>query len=135
MDAVGGAVSGRGERMSKIDCSNIVNFYKEKDRLTKNCKIRCEECPLSRVNNKSKDQYGCCDFINKHAEKAVEILQKWSDENPVKTRLEDFKEKYPKHRIHVTDSMPCVCCMNIGYTDECPIKTCKTCKNCWNMPM
>lgn len=117
--------------MSKVDCSNIVNFYKEKDRLTKNCKIRCEECPLSRVNNKSKDQYGCYDFINKHAEKAVEIMQKWSDENPVKTRLDDFKEKYLNHTRY-RNGRPHVCCKNLGYIDECPITECS---ECWNMPV
>ena len=114
----------------KIDCSNIVNFYKEKDRLTKNCKIRCEECPLSRVNNKSKDQYGCYDFINKHAEKAVEILQKWSDENPVKTRLDDFTEKYPNH-MKGKDGYPTSCSIGLGYTDDCI----KGCKECWDMPL
>lgn len=116
--------------MSKVDCSNIVNFYKEKDRLTKNCTIRCEECPLSLVNNKSEEKYGCYDFINKHAEKAVEILQKWSDENPQKTRLDDFKEKYPNHKKN-EDSYPVPCCMYLGYTQDCDNK----CKKCWDMPL
>lgn len=114
----------------KIDCSNIVNFFKERDRLTKNCKIRCEECPLSRVNNKSKDQYGCYDFINKHAEKAVEIIQKWSDENPVKTRLDDFTEKHPNHTT-CGKGCPTSCCLYLGYTKDCN----NCCEECWDMPV
>lgn len=31
-----------------------------------------------------------------------------------KTRLDDFREKYPNHKTHVTDGMPCVCCKNLG---------------------
>lgn len=118
--------------MSEVDCSNIVNFYKEKDRLTKNCKIRCEECPLSRVNNKSKEQYGCYDFINKHTERAVEIMQKWSDENPVKTRLDDFTEKYPNYFREPKDDTPNVCCRYLGYIDKCPLTKCS---KCWDMPL
>ena len=117
----------------KIDCSNIVNLFKEKNRLTKDCDIYCSNCRLSSNNNE--ENYDCGYLLNFHPEKAVEIMQKWSDENPVKTRLDDFREKYPNHKTHVTDGMPCVCCKNLGYTDECPIIECKTCKNCWDMPL
>ena len=119
--------------MNKIDCSIAVNYIKEKARLTENCTISCGACMLGASN--TGENMECYVFENNMPEKAVEIIQEWSNEIPVKTRLDDFKEKYPKHRTHVTDSMPCVCCMNLGYTDECPIKTCKTCKNCWDMPV
>lgn len=124
----------------KIDCSNIVNFFKERDRLTKNCKIRCEECPLSRVNNKSKEKYGCYDFINKHAEKAVEILQKWSDENQQKTIKDDFLEKYPNAPLQLGMKVPWLCPKKLGYKIDCPnYMTCDyrgyAYDYCWNMSL
>lgn len=125
--------------MSKIDCYNTINFFKEKNRLTKDCDIYCGDCRLS-SNNNGKD---CdCGFLLKfHTEKAVEILQKWSDENPVKTRLDDFKEKYPNHE---KDEYGCpkTYCQFLGYTDKClPDVTLMDtdyryrCNACWDIPV
>ena len=114
----------------KIDCSNIINFFKEKERLTKDCKMNCEDCPLHRLNNGS--GYGCATFISHEPERAVEILQKWSDENPVKTRLDDFKEKYPNYFMEPKDDTPNVCCRYLGYIDKCPLTKCS---KCWDMPL
>ena len=114
----------------KIDCSNTINFFKEKERLTKNCNIACVECPFYRKNNGM--DVGCNILIRHHTEKAVEILQKWSEENPVKTRLDDFKEKYPNYFRETKDDTPNVCCRYLGYIDKCPLTKCS---KCWNMPL
>ena len=114
----------------KIDCSNTINFFKEKERLTKDCKMNCEDCPLHRLNNGS--GYGCATFISHEPERAVEILQKWSDENPQKTRLDDFKEKYPNYFREPKDDTPNVCCRYLGYIDKCPLTKCS---KCWDMPI
>ena len=128
--------------MSKrIDCSNTVNFFKEKERLTNNCRISCLECPLNLKYNGM--DVGCSTLIRLHPEKAVEILQKWSDENPVKTRLDDFKEKYPDYQRD-EDNYPTICVRRLGYKQE----ICKNdrpplspfefnpeyCNECWDMP-
>lgn len=115
--------------MSKIDCSITVNFFKEKERLTKNCTILCTDCPLDNDNNK--EYVNCTKLIGSYTEKAVEILQKWSDENPVKTRRDDFTEKYPNHTTN-SKGMPVICCKYLGYTDKCPSDICK---ECWDMPL
>ena len=114
----------------KIDCSNTINFFKEKERLTKDCKMNCEDCPLHRLNNGS--GYGCATFISHEPERAVEILQKWSDENPVKTRLDDFTEKYPNYFREPKDDTPNVCCKYLGYIAKCPLTKCS---ECWNMSL
>ena len=114
----------------KIDCSNTINFFKEKERLTKDCNIECEECPFYRKNNGM--DVGCGMLIKLHTERAVEILQKWSDENPVKTRLDDFKEKYPNYFRESKDDTPNVCCRYLGYIDKCPLTKCS---KCWDMPL
>lgn len=114
--------------MSKIDCSITVNFFKEKERLTENCNIECVECPFFSKNNGM--DVVCNRFIRLHTERAVKILQKWSDENLVKTRLDDFKEKYPNHMTY-KDGNPCACCKHLGYTQECY----DNCDKCWDMPV
>lgn len=128
--------------MSKrIDCYNTVNFFKEKNRMTKECHIVCTHCPLYRGNNGT--NYKCSSLIFNYTEKAVEIVQKWSDENPQKTRFEDLKEKYPDYQRD-EDNYPTICVRRLGYKQE----ICKNdrpplspfefnpeyCNECWDMP-
>lgn len=109
-----------------IDFTNLLDFYKERDRLTNNCNISCIYCPFSHHNNSTGDY--CNYFIADHPEKAVEILQKWSNENPPKTRAEDFRERFPnateKYYLNL-------CPMRLGYMKECYAKFCGD-KPCWN---
>ena len=62
--------------------------------------------------------------------KEVENLQKWSDEHPKKTYVQDFFEKFPKAQSK-SDGTPFVCRKTI-YGGEC---TGKECDECWNEPM
>lgn len=116
--------------MSKIDCYNTINFFKEKNRLTKDCDMHCNDCRLSSNNNG--EDCDCGYLLKFHPEKAVKIMQKWSDENPVKTRLDDFTEKYPNYFREPKDDTPNVCCRYLGYIDKCPLTKCS---ECWNMPL
>lgn len=88
----------------------------------------CEGCPR---NGK-----GCLEFdmdmdAIAELENYVEI---WVEEHPQKTRLQDFREKYPNVSME-TDGTPAICCINWGYRKEgCdPIK--ESCVDCWNMPV
>lgn len=111
-----------------MDYENIISFFDERDRLTKNCNIACVECPFYSKNNGM--DVGCSRLIRLHTERAVEILQKWSEENPVKTRLDDFKEKYPNHKKN-GDGYPVSCCLCLGYAQDCD----NECDKCWDMPL
>lgn len=59
-----------------IDCSKTVNFILEKDRMCNSYIMCADGCPL-RGN-------GTCDgaMVN-DPDRAVDIVQKWSDEHPV----------------------------------------------------
>lgn len=57
----------------------------------------CEECGLSYVNNKT--DHVCGDFIKRHSEEAVAIVEKWAKEHPRKTRQEKFLEMFPKTNV------------------------------------
>ena len=74
-----------------IDCSRTENYFAEKQRMTKKhklnhggyaCKLNCADCPFSYLNNGS--TMLCSDFETLYPERAVAIVQKWSDEHPQK---------------------------------------------------
>lgn len=86
----------------------------------------CEGCPR---NGK-----GCLEFdmdldAIEELENDVEI---WTEEHPWRTRLQDFREKYPNALLYY-DGAPKPCCSDLGYCKECPEAT--TCEECWNMPV
>lgn len=121
-----------------MDCSKTINFLAEMKRvcaLYKNCRTpdESEPCPL----------YHFCEVHVKHhsaekLKKAVEILQKWSDEHPRKTYAQDFFKKFPEARP-TADGVPRMCRANC-YGGSCrqppPIDSNQEiCKCCWDEPM
>lgn len=104
-----------------------LKYLKEKERMCE--KIGdCNKCLLL------DSQMGNCIIREKyHPEKAVEIVEKWSVENPQKTILQDFLEKYPNALLN-EDGTPESCCKNLGFP---PIGYCfeTPCKDCWNRPL
>ena len=99
--------------------------------------IYCDECEL----NKNKKYSSCELFMMKEPKKAVEIIEKWSDEHPTKTRQSVFLERYPdtaKDENGVIDIAPCVIersrFMKIGEsTCNTPKKLCGQCRHeYWN---
>lgn len=85
-----------------IDCSKTKNYLSEQARMTKSsdvgvCRISCNHCPLSRFNND--EEMLCTELELTHPEKAIEIVQKWSDEHPPKTYLTEFLKNYPNAEL------------------------------------
>lgn len=71
-----------------IDCSKTKNYLTEWRRMTKQrkdgiCELNCIDCPLSSFNNGIGVQ--CSVLETNYPEKAIAIVQKWSDEHPPKT--------------------------------------------------
>ena len=64
------------------DCKNTIDYFKTKQRLCKSCGVPpdCGMCPLCTI--KGEHKYTCRLMEEKEPEKAVELLQKWADENP-----------------------------------------------------
>lgn len=77
----------------KMDCSKTDNYFKEKGRMLESIKADCSYCILASAHNGT--GFSCCIFEGKHLEKAISIMQKWSDEHQQKTYKEDFFEKFP----------------------------------------
>lgn len=117
--------------MAKIDCSVTVNFFREWRRYCGG--RRCGYCDLSEHNE--------CGFpacqVKDFPEKAVEVIQAWSDEHPVKTRLDDILEKYPKVECY-DDGTPTFSPCRLGYCTECidcPLMDTGTVGRCWHEPL
>lgn len=125
-----------------IDCSRTENYFAEKQRMTKKhklnggayiCELNCTDCPLNHSNNDSGDMLSCSDFETIYPEKAVEIVQKWSDEHSQKTYLSEFLKNYP-HAVANGDGIPnSICPFDLGLMNR---RDCgKTCIECWNQPV
>lgn len=123
-----------------IDCTKTENYFAEKARMTRAteseygiCKINCKKCPLYPTNNWTSENLSCVSFEKRYPEKAIAIVQKWSDEHPPKTYLSEFLKNYPNVPL-VHDGTPEICLRKLGLTD---IKTCRVggCVECWNQPI
>ena len=99
--------------------------------------IDCGRCEL----NKNKKYSSCELFMMKEPKKAVEIIEEWSAEHPIKTRQSEFLEQYPevaKDEYGIINIPPCVIersrFMKIGEsTCNTPKKLCGQCRHeYWN---
>lgn len=115
----------------KIDCNKTVNFIPEKERMCGSFDD-CLDCPLNSTNNSV--GAGCEIMVTSHTDKAVEIVQKWSDEHQQKTYAEDFFEKFPNAAKEIGGT-PKSCWRNVyGSGNDCPVID-HDCAKCWNQTM
>lgn len=117
-----------------IDCSKTENFIREKERICQYyTDMGCTFCVLDR----NIEGLSCSDFIVQQPKKAIEIVQKWSNEQPQRTFLTDFIEKHPKAPLD--SGYPRVCPYFLGYmtdhqSDDCPYSE-QDCRKCWDTPI
>lgn len=121
-----------------IDCSKTENYFAEKRRMTKRteggiCKLKCSNCPLCSKNNGTSEDLSCTTFEMHHPEKAIEVVQKWSDEHPQKTFLTEFLKNYPNAELDCNGTPKRICPLALGLMD---IDDCDdNCIKCWNQPI
>ncbi len=117
-----------------MDCSKTIDFFHELKRLC-GSRSACDadadnkkQCPLFAFCRRTLATQSAEEFI-----KAMQNLQKWSDEHPKKTYAQDFFKKFPDAPIDKSfkEKCPWVCRMGI-YGGECPGIECD---ECWNEPM
>jgi hypothetical protein len=119
---------------------DAVKYFEEKrrmfdklGRIDLECEgVSCNECPFATRNN-GKD-LNCDHFELVYPELAVEIVEKWSAENPQKTILHDFLEKHPNAPLRESGLPKYVCPNLLGYIDM-EKESCPDCVGCWNRPL
>lgn len=114
---------------------DAVKFLEEFRRMCDSHK-ECETCPFH-----SPPKYYClwdvlADSECEITERAVSIVEKWSAEHPVKTRLRDFLEKFPNASLG-SSGTPLYLPRPFGY---CGRETCQGCdhwgsSDCWILPV
>ncbi len=119
--------------MTKIDCSTVIGFAHEASRV---CEMYddCGKCPFS---GRKKCPMTVLECDKPDVQAIVDALQKWSDEHPQKTRLEDLLEKFPNTPLRedgLLDFLP----TRLGYCKDC--RSCryfeKICSEvCWHEPV
>lgn len=122
-----------------IDCSKTENYFAEKRRMTKRteggiCKLKCSNCPLCSKNNGTSEDMSCTTFEMHHPEKAIEVVQKWSDEHPQKTFLTEFLKNYPNTPLG-DDGTPHFCPSRLGLMSIDDCRKDHNCVECWNQPI
>ena len=107
---------------------DALKFFKEFKRMC-NCYSEefCAGCPRKAEPN-------CDELIMEDDElnKLIADVEKWSKEHPPRTRLQDFKEKYPNMKCR-DSGIPWACCSYLGYCESCD-EAKSDCIVCWNMP-
>ena len=116
-----------------VDCSKTENYFKEKRRMCSSSKS-CVGCEIKLEKGKK----WCFEFCEENPKKAIEIVQKWSDEHPQKTMLSDFKKKHPNAQM-TNNGIPKTCPYYLGYvkSEGCPKDADGFnvfCVDCWNRP-
>ena len=118
-----------------IDCFKTENYLAEKKRMSKTtesgvCKVECTNCLLSSYNNG--DGICCTDFEMLYPKKAIEIVQKWSNEHPQKTFLTEFLKNYPNVQLYDTGIPKGVCPYHLGLMNKDDCRKDRNCIECWN---
>ena len=120
-----------------IDCSKTIDCLTEKARMSKTtksgmCGITCEECPLGSMNNG--EDIVCSDFEILYPEKAIEIVQRWSNANPQRTYMTEFLKHYPNAELD-ENGIPKICLWRLGLA-AIKERNCREgdCIKCWNEP-
>lgn len=116
-----------------IDCNITTNYLTERDRMTQKGKL-CEvcygtECPLCAKNNGV--GIACVELESSYPEKAISIVQRWSDEHPQRTYLSEFLEHYPNASLH-DDGTPHLYPSDLGWDDSRKCREQSNCVECWS---
>jgi hypothetical protein len=123
-----------------IDCNITKNYFNEKLRMTKRtrkglCKIDCSVCPLCSENNGTSGLVSCTTLEMLHPEKAIEIVQQWSNANPQRTYLSELLKIFPNTPLKDDGTPKGICLHELGATslDNCEVDN--ACAKCWNQPI
>lgn len=89
---------------------DATEFIRETNRMCKSFGDNCEDCPADDVS-------GC--MVDQLYEEIVPIVEKWSKENPVKTRQSVFLEQWPEAKVDKDGVLPlCPSIVSSAYRNQ-----------------
>lgn len=92
---------------------DAIKFVENYNRMCKSFSDNCEGCPANSGFCKINPPYECS------AEEKVDIVEKWSNEHPIKTRQSVFLEQYPDASIGVDGALKiCPAFISVSYRDS-----------------
>lgn len=72
-----------------IDCNKTLDYVKTLNRMCENCDNQCRDCAFYNLDV----SIGC--DMNNVTQKHIDIVQKWADSHPTKTRQSEFLKIFP----------------------------------------
>ena len=94
-----------------------IEYLKAKRRMTKNKRsMNCNDCPLSYENNEFRLSFRMLE--NNYPEKAIEIVETWEKEHPVKTRQSEFLKLFPDNATDINGVID-ICPKNVNRKYTC----------------
>lgn len=106
---------------------DAVLFLKTISRMCSSYGLQCSDCPIG-IESK-KEYLDCYSFIKFHIEEVVEIVEKWMEEHPAKTRKSALLEIFPTV-ILSEDGIPIICPHDMGQIG-CHTTCEECCKEFW----
>lgn len=103
---------------------DAIKFLKEKNRMCNCYNDYCCDCPL--------EDYDCDGTKEEEFEAIVAAVEKWFEEHPQKTILQDLLEKYPNTVLREEDGTPTFCPDKLGYKIDMQKCDFDYCVKCWN---
>ena len=69
---------------------DALEYFKTKNKMTNNCKVNCDICPLSYDNNSK--GISCGKFETFYPNEAIKIVEDWEKEHPFISNMDKYKE-------------------------------------------
>lgn len=101
---------------------DAVEFLKEHGRMCDSLAPSCIGCEIKKSVAYTTDGYGTCrEYIKRHPDEAVEVVERWAKEHPKKTRQREFLKMFPRAEMDA-DGIVEFCPMSMDLDFPCPAK-------------
>ena len=102
---------------------DAVEFFKEHGRMCDSLAPSCIGCEIMKSVAYTTDGHGTCrEYIKRHPDEAVAIVERWAKEHPRKTRQSEFLKMFPRASM-TADGIIAFCPDSMDSEFECPRKT------------
>ena len=101
---------------------DAVEFFKEHGRMCDSLAPSCIGCEIMKSVAYTTDGHGTCrEYIKRHPDEAVAIVERWAKEHPRKTRQSEFLKMFPRAG-RGEDGLIVFCPEDFDSKFECPLK-------------